>query len=317
NFEITWLRSHRLLRRYDFALAALREAQVWGARVIYTWTAQAAALALYQKMAVIYEVHDRPSGRVGPWLFQRIVRMPGKKRLLVITEALRVRLEQQFGLPLPPDLAQIAPSGVDLERYDQLPEPAAARRELGLPEGLTVGYVGHLYPGRGLDLMLHLAGRFPQVQFVWVGGHPEHVAWWQSKLATAGSANVILTGFVDNSKVPLYQAAADVLLMPYERSVAVSGGGDTADVCSPMKMFDYMAAGRAIISSDLPVLHEVLNEGNAVFCSPGDPDAWEDALAKLLADPAYRVALARQARRDVNRYTLQERARQALEGFPG
>jgi hypothetical protein len=66
--------------------------------------------------------------------------------------------------------------------------------------------------------------------------------------------------------------------MPYERSVAVSGGGDTADVCSPMKMFDYMAAGRAIISSDLPVLQEVLNEQNAVFCSPDAPDQWEQAL---------------------------------------
>ncbi|MEN4098306.1 MAG: glycosyltransferase [Anaerolineaceae bacterium] len=313
--DIRWLPSRRLLRRYDFALAALREARAWGAQVIYTWTAQAALLALYLKLPVIYEVHDRPSGRVGPWLFRRIVRTPGKKRLLVITEALRLRLEQQFGLPLPPDLAQIAPSGVDLERYELLPEPAAARGALGLPERLTVGYIGHLYAGRGMHLLQRLAERFPQVQFLWVGGKPEHVALWQSKLAAAEASNVILTGFVANSKVSLYQAACEVLLMPYERSVAVSGGGDTADVCSPMKMFDYMAAGRAILSSDLPVLHEALNEGNAVFCPPEDPAAWEAALGRLLADPAYRAALAEQARHDVKRYTLQERARRALDGF--
>jgi glycosyltransferase involved in cell wall biosynthesis len=315
-FEITWLPSRKALRRYDFALQALRKARRWGAQVVYTWTAQAAVLALVQHMPVIYEVHDRPSGRVGPWLFRRIVQIPGKKRLLVITEALRKRLEEQFELALLPELAQIAPSGVDLERYAHMPDAAAARGELGLPERTTVGYTGHFYAGRGVELLLRLVERFPETQFLWVGGRPQDVKHWRTQLAANGLNNVLLTGFVENSKLPLYQAAADILLMPYERSVAVSGGGDTADVCSPMKMFDYMAAGRAIISSDLPVLHEVLHERNAVFCPPDDPAAWEHALQALLEDPARRAALSAQARQDVQRYTLQERARRALEGFP-
>jgi len=314
-FEITWLTARKIFRRYDFALAALRAARRWGAQVVYTWTAQAAVLALLQKMPLIYEVHDRPSGRIGPWLFRRIVQTPGKKRLLVITEALRVRLEAQFGLSLPPEIVQIAPSGVDLERYERLPDSVDARRELALPERVTVGYTGHLYAGRGVELLLHLARRFTQVQFLWVGGRPEDAAVWREKLSAEGISNVILTGFVENSRLPLYQAAADVLLMPYERSVAVSGGGDTAEVCSPMKMFDYMAAGRAIISSDLPVLHEILNERNAVFCPPEQPAAWEDALDRLLAHADIRAALAAQARRDVQDHTLQQRARRALEGF--
>jgi glycosyltransferase involved in cell wall biosynthesis len=314
-FDITWLPSRRMLRRYDFALQALREARRWGAQLIYTWTAQSAVLALYQKMPVIYEVHDRPRGRTGPWLFRRIVSTSGKKRLLVITEALRVRLEEQFHLPLPPDLVQIAPSGVDVERYENLPIAAAARQQLGLPDCVTVGYTGHFYPGRGTELLLRLAERFQQAQFLWVGGRAEDVENWRQRLESLGLKNVLLTGFIENQKLPLYQAAADILLMPYERSVAVSGGGDTADVCSPMKMFDYMAAGRAIISSDLPVLQEVLNEQNAVFCSTESPDQWEQALANLLADAARREALGQQARRDVENYTLQERARRALEGF--
>jgi glycosyltransferase involved in cell wall biosynthesis len=314
-FEITWLPSRRILRRYDFALQALQEARRWGAQLIYTWTAQAAVLALYQNMPVIYEVHDRPRGRTGPWLFRRIVSTPGKKRLLVITEALRIRLEEQFHLPLPSDLVQIAPSGVDVERYVNLPAAATARQQLGLPDCVTVGYTGHFYPGRGTELLLQLAERFPQAQFLWVGGRAEDVEHWRKRLDRLGLKNVLMTGFIENQKLPLYQAAADILLMPYERSVAVSGGGDTADVCSPMKMFDYMAAGRAIVSSDLPVLQEVLNEQNAVFCSPEAPDQWEQALEELLANDALREALGQQARRDVENYTLQERARRALEGF--
>jgi glycosyltransferase involved in cell wall biosynthesis len=82
-----------------------------------------------------------------------------------------------------------------------------------------------------------------------------------------------------------------------------------------MKMFDYMACGRAIISSDLPVIHEVLNAANAVFCPPEAPEPWAQALAALLADPARRLALGRQAAQDVTRYTWLARARRALEGF--
>ncbi len=66
--------------------------------------------------------------------------------------------------------------------------------------------------------------------------------------------------------------------MPYEREIGISsGGGHSAQVSSPMKMFEYLAAGRAIVASDLPVFREVLNERNAVLCPPERPAAWEGA----------------------------------------
>jgi glycosyltransferase involved in cell wall biosynthesis len=103
--------------------------------------------------------------------------------------------------------------------------------------------------------------------------------------------------------------------MPYERKVATSSGGDTADICSPMKLFEYMAAGRAILSSDLPVLHEVLTPSDAIFCPSDDLLAWQTALCGLLANPSRRVVLGHQARLDVAGYTWEVRARRALEGF--
>ena len=124
----------------------------------------------------------------------------------------------------------------------------------------TVGFTGHIYPGRGADLLFELAQRMPDVNFLWVGGTPDEVAYWRAQLVQAGVSNVTMTGFVENSRLPLYQSAADVLLMPYSRSISASSGQDIAEVINPMKMFDYMAAGRAIVSADLPVIHEVLNE---------------------------------------------------------
>ena len=103
--------------------------------------------------------------------------------------------------------------------------------------------------------------------------------------------------------------------MPYGRSISASSGQDITEVINPMKMFDYMAAGRAILSADLPVIHEVLNEGNAVFCEPGEVTAWERMLRELLDDETRRFALGAQARKDVRGYTWASRAEHALEGF--
>ncbi len=172
---------------------------------------------------------------------------------------------------------------------------------------------GHLYAGRGVELFLGLAEKFPQASFVWVGGRPEEVASW--KIKAANLANVIFTGFVPNESIPLYQSAADVLLMPYGRMVSTSSGGNTAEICSPMKMFEYMAAGRAILSSDLAVLHEVLDDSSAIFCPLEDVQAWATALGGLLADPKKRQALGQGGRAAVEHYSWIARAKRSLKGF--
>jgi glycosyltransferase involved in cell wall biosynthesis len=82
-----------------------------------------------------------------------------------------------------------------------------------------------------------------------------------------------------------------------------------------MKMFEYMAAGRAILTSDLPVIHEVLDEKMAVFCPPEEPSAWEKALRALQTDPDRRNRLARAAKEAVSQYTWQARAESALAGL--
>jgi len=76
-----------------------------------------------------------------------------------------------------------------------------------------------------------------------------------------------------------------------------------------------MAAGRAIITSDLPVIHEVLNESMAVFCPAEDLAAWQAALRQLESDPAKREALGAAAREAVMAYTWTARAEQALAGM--
>ncbi len=314
-FEIRWLPSMPALKRYDFTVYAILAAAVFGPELVYTWLLNPAALATWLGWPVVLEMHAEVTGRAGPWLMRRFWRVRGRKRMLVTTRPLLEAIEKVAGLRLPEQEVQVAPNGVDLSQYESLPEAGEARRQLGLTDRMTLGFTGHIYPGRGAELLFALAGRMPDYHFLWVGGTPKELAHWRARLEQAGAANVTMTGFVENSRLPLYQAAADVLLMPYGRSISASSGQDIAEVINPMKMFDYMAAGRAIVSADLPVLHEVLHERTAVFCEPGNVETWEHALRALLQDERRRLALGAQARKEVARYTWVARAQRALEGF--
>jgi glycosyltransferase involved in cell wall biosynthesis len=234
---------------------------------------------------------------------------------LVITKALQTALSEQFSTQLAPEENFLAPNGVDLAQYENLPTPPVARAELGLPEMPTVACTGHLYAGRGADLFLHLAPHIPDVHFLWVGGRPNDVNRWREKAAQLGIENVSFIGFKPNSILPRYQAAAEILLMPYGLTMGASSGENPVEYFNPMKMFDYMASTRPIITSDLPVIHEILGDDSAVFLPPGQLDAWQDAIRSLLADPARRAQLAQSARRDVTPHTWVARAEKSLQGL--
>ncbi|GIV63569.1 MAG: hypothetical protein KatS3mg045_0908 [Bellilinea sp.] len=315
-FEVIWLPAYARLKRYDFAVNAVRQALLRKADVIYTWLPQAGLLGNMLGFPVVLEIHDRPTGRLGGWLLRRLAESRGEKRFAIITRALERALRHEFRIPLKPEEVVIAPNGVDLQRFEQLPEPSESRRQLNLPDQLTAVYSGHFYAGRGMDLLLGLAHRFPGIHFLWVGGQPDAVESYREIIRMKGLTNVTLTGFVENQRLPLFQAAGDILLMPYERQIAGSGGGNSADICSPMKMFEYLACGRAIMTSDLPVLHEVLDEHNAVFCPPQELEGWSMALATLVSDPARIAILGKNARETARRFTWLVRQEKILAGFP-
>lgn len=318
-FEVEWLAARARLRRYDYAIRSVREARRWGTHIIYTRLPQAAAFASLIGVNTVYEVHDFPPGRMSTLLLRLFLRGRGKRRLVVITQALRNDLAAELGKPSSPPFTLVAPDGVDVERFADLPDPQVARNSLssrhGWQLGFTAGYTGHFYPGRGVRLMLELANRLPAVTFLLVGGEAKDVERLRAEVESRRLENVILTGFIPNADLPGYQAACDLLLMPYQNQVEASSGGDIGRYLSPMKMFEYLACGRAILASNLPVLREVLNPSNAVLLPPDDIEAWIGAMQSLQIDPGQRVALGTQAREDAAQYTWQVRAARILDGL--
>lgn len=312
-FQVEWLPSPS---RRLFSLAAVRRARRLKPDLLYVWPLQSSVLGLFHGIPTILEMHDLPSGRIGPLYYSYFRDLAGRKRMTVVTKALKKALDERYGNVFPASDVVLAPNGVELERFATLPNPATARRHLGLVEAPTVACAGHLYEGRGMDLFLELAKRLRGVRFLWAGGRPDDVEKWKAKAVSDGLDNVLFTGFVLNEQLPLYQAAADVLLMPYSKEIGISSGkGHSAAISSPMKMFEYLATGRAIIASDLPVFHEVLNDSNAVFCAPDKVIDWEGALRGLLDNTELRQRLAKQASQDAQQYSWTERARRILDGF--
>lgn len=160
--------------------------------------------------------------------------------------------------------------------------------------------------------MVGLAQALPQFQFLWVGGQEKDLTPWKTQLAQMGIRNVVITGFIPNARLPLYQAAGDILLMPYQREISGSSGGNIVNVINPMKMFDYLASRRVILASDIPIFHEILNDQNCVFCPPEDLDAWSSAILDLASDHSKRKRLADRAFQDAARFSWSNRAKQTL-----
>lgn len=315
-FDIKRVRLSQFLGKPRFLWQSVNIARRDQVDLIFTRSFEAAAFGLIKNLPVILECHNMPSGRLGPLWFRLFLKLPGQKRLVIITRALQSKLGEKYPLTLKNEQMLIAPSGVDVDRYAQIPTPSSAREFLKLPQKFTVICTGHLYEGRGMDLFLNLAEVFPGLQFVWVGGAQADVTYWINQADQKALSNVLFTGFVQPALIPTYQAAADLLLMPYEQTFSGSAGTEISDVSSPMKLFEYMASGKPIICSDLPIFREVIDETTAVLVPPMDIQAWMTAVRLVSSSPGEYQALGQRAREQAAKFAWVARSQRILAGFP-
>lgn len=303
SFDVVLMRPFRPLRGHDVAFRVARRIKRAGFLLVFSRALVSALWTARLGIPTIYETHLPPGKRLGQYYLGWLLRQHTFKKLVVIGDILKaIHLERYPGL-LSPEQIIIEPDAVDLERFAELPTPTEARHHLGLPEQFTVGYAGNMYRGRGIELLMELAERLPDVQFLLAGEHHNH----------SGPSNARFLCFVPNAELPTVLAACEILLMPYQQQVEVQGTAiSTHAWMSPMKMFEYMAAERLIISSDLPSLRQVLNEQNAVLCDPTAAEQWEATIQRAQDNPTWAAQLARQARQDVQAYTWRGRVRRIM-----
>jgi glycosyltransferase involved in cell wall biosynthesis len=180
----------------------------------------------------------------------------------------------------------ILPNGVDPARF----KPESAARQ-ALPER-TIGFVGTLKPWHGVDILLDAFGllsRAGSVRLLLVGDGPERTALETRATALGLGSAVEFTGAVDPEAVPAYLASMDVAVAPYPSMEGF--------YFSPLKLYEYMAAGCAIVASDIGQIRDVVEHGRTgLLVEPGNSRALAGAISELLADPHRRRLLGESAR---------------------
>lgn len=307
------IRGGELVYASRVALLLLRSREV---DLVYCRYPLGAWMATRLGLPTVYEMHGLRTARWSRALLRSVLASGALRRLVLVSGGLE-RAMRDAGLLPATDRYVVAHDAADPPPA----EPAARRGPVAEGEGerpgMALGYVGGFYAGRGLELMAAIASRLPQSTFHLIGGDAARLA---EILGAPVPPNMVCHGYVPHSRVSGYYGLFDVLLMPYQQHVAVASGGiDTGDWMSPLKLFEYMATGLPIVSSDLPVLREVLaHERNALLVPPDDPEAWVTALRRLADDAGLRHRLGEAARCEQRqRYTWAARAERVLSGLEG
>lgn len=172
----------------------------------------------------------------------------------------------------------------------------------------TIAYVGSLYKNRKIENIIILAEKFPKHNFLVIGGPNERANYFSRIVNDNQVQNIQFLGPVPHDKVSQYLFQSDILLALWSSKVP------TMDYCSPLKIFEYMAAGKIIVAHGFPPIKEVLKDGyNAILSNPDDID-------DLITKTDYAIQLHKsgtnidkQAREDVlNNYTWEGRVKRIL-----
>lgn len=241
----------------------------------------------------------------------RVVRashLPGLRLFVPISHAL-ANIWQELGVPA--EKIYVAHDAVDISLFNPVLTIHGARTRLGRQENRPVIlYAGSLYEDRGLELLLGAAKALPDYCFWILGGTEEDIARSKEAAHHVRVTNVTFLGFVPHPQVPVYLYAADVLLMLWTWKVP------TIATCSPLKMFEYMAAERTIVGPAFPTVVEVLeNERDAILFEPDNLQELTKAL-KRGVEEARHGKLAKAAwQKVIAHYTWECRCRGILDAF--
>jgi glycosyltransferase involved in cell wall biosynthesis len=254
---------------------------------------------------LVYEVHQVHSS----WLGQRAQGFLARRaQVVAITGHLADRMRA-----LGASRVLVAHDGIRAARFANVPSRAEARSALDIPPAaFVVGYLGRLHTmemPKGLDTFVNAIAcaveTGAEIDLLLVGGPEASAAALRAQWIARGlpPARLHTAGQVAPDAVPRYLAAMDVgvLPLPWTEHFAYHA--------SALKLFEYMAAGCAVVASDLPSTAEVLRDGETgLLVPPGDATAFADALQRLYADRDLCRRLGEQARIDVQQYTWSARA---------
>lgn len=257
-----------------------------------------ALVASFVRANILHELHDFPQRSI--WLYRWVF---ARSRIILATNAWKAKeLETRFGVPA--EKIIVEPNAVDLAPYENAPSREKARERLNLPPNAKiVVYTGHLYAWKGVDTLAEAASLMPEIEVYIVGGTEYDLGRYKARF---NATNLHFTGFRPHDEMPLWQKAADVLVLPNTAKEEIS-----ARYTSPMKLFEYMASGTPIVASRIPSIEEIVGDTRATLVEPDNTSALAGAIKTTIgSDSTHQVQSAQQR---VAQHTWQRRAERILK----
>lgn len=217
----------------------------------------------------------------------------GAARIVCVSDVSALALSTSWGVPAA--RITVLPNAADVVRFGADSDPALVRRSLGLFDEPLVIFVGGFYSWHDTDTLIDsfgsVVGRFPRAKLLMVGDGPKLPEAKQSVTRSGLGKSVLFAGAVPHDQVAALLSAADV-------AVALWSPESAQFWQSPLKLYEYMAAAKAIVASRSGQVGDVIEDGHlGLLVEPHDVRATSEALVRLLGDSAERARLGANARR--------------------
>ncbi len=278
-------------------------------RIIYT-TDNLGCLLTFLGYRVVFETHIG----IGPYRGYLLPLLRRASRFVVLNSIIK---KDFVSAGFRADSILVAPNGVDLSVFAGSESKEELRANLHLSQDTKIiAYIGKyktMGMAKGVDELVGAFGSLYSIRkdvhllIVGLSGGEKDELESVLSLTHVPAEAYTLVGHVSHEWVALYMRASDVLVMNYPNTPYYR------NFMSPMKMFEYMAARRPIVTSDLPAIREILDGDTAVFVKPDDPKSLERGIEKLLNDEQVAFEFAGRAYQKVLQYTWNKRAEKILK----
>ena len=263
---------------------------------------------LKEKKRYIYEAHNEPDA-LNRFFEKRILQHKNCKGLVVISQSLKRRYMELFPF-IEEHRITVLHDCADIDETDC--NNKVELHNLENTKAIKIGYLGHLYPGKCMEILSQVALRCKDLTFHVVGGTSEWVIKWKEYCLKRGIDNIVFYGFVNNSEIGKYYRAFDISILPFSKSVFL-GTKKAMDIgrwISPLKLFEAMSYKKPILVSKLPTIEEVIEDGyDGLLADPDDINEWVNKLYYLVENTSVRETLGMHAYTKLkNDYTWQKRA---------
>jgi glycosyltransferase involved in cell wall biosynthesis len=244
--------------------------------VIHTRHPLILARALAAGLTGVYEDHDEDHNKGFDTLPALVAAHPNLRVVIAITKAVQDRL---VAAGVPEGRTMILDSGVNSQSFARHAAEAAAIRGNLLSRGFRhiIVYSGGLQAERGIEHLIGAAAALPDSLFILFGGNGGDQGFWRQRILARALSNILIPGYVPQRNLLAFHQAADVLVVSRQHD-------DRAAITSPLKFFEYLAAGCPVVAARLPAIERHHAEALALTAyDPAAPESMAQAIAESCA----------------------------------